>query len=74
MPPSVISSVIRSVDHDAETGVLTVRFVTGRVYRYFAVPQSAARALRAAASQGRYFNAHIRGRYPYEEVTAPRAA
>ena len=66
------SSVIRSFDHDAQTGVLTVRFVTGRVYRYFAVPKAEAEALRAAGSQGRYFNAHIRDRYPYEEIAAAR--
>lgn len=66
------STVIQSFDHDAETGVLTVRFVTGRVYRYFAVPKSEAAALRASGSKGRYFNAHIRNRYPYEELDPAR--
>lgn len=62
------SSVIASFRHDPATNILTVRFVTGRVYRYFAVPEAEARALRAAGSKGRYFNTHIRNRYPYEEV------
>lgn len=62
------SSVIAGFDHDPGTNILTVRFVTGRIYRYFAVPERVAAALRESGSKGRYFNAHIRGRYPFEEV------
>ena len=62
------STVTDAFKHDPATNVLTVRFVTGRVYRYFAVPEREAAALRASASKGRYFNAHIRGRYPFEEA------
>jgi hypothetical protein len=62
------STVIDRFHHDPGTGVLTVVFRTGRVYAYHGVPASEVAALRSAESKGRYFNAHIRGHYPYDEI------
>jgi hypothetical protein len=61
------STIIRSFAYCAETQELDVLFTTGRRYRYRSVPPQAAAAFRAAFAKGRHFNAHIRGRYPYQE-------
>jgi len=49
-------------------GALDVRFVGGRVYRYFEVPEEVARGLARAESKGRYFNRAIRDRYRFERL------
>jgi lysyl-tRNA synthetase class 2 len=62
------STVIRRFDYDAAHRVLDVAFVSGRRYRYSGVPEEVVQAFRAATSKGRFFNAHIRDHYPYEEL------
>jgi hypothetical protein len=64
------SSVIAKFDYDAAHAALTVVFVSGRVYQYFAVPAEIATAFRLAVSKGAFFNAYIRDRYPFREITA----
>ena len=64
------STVIRRFDYRPETQELAIEFVTGRVYVYAGVPEFEAQALRGAFSKGQYFNANIRDRYAYREVTA----
>lgn len=60
----VASSVLRSVGYDPDTAVLEIEFVSGDVYRYFAVPPSVHRGLVDAASPGAYFNRTVSDRYP----------
>ena len=62
------SSVIRRFDYDPDSATLEVLFITGRRYRYVDVPPEEARAFREAFSKGRYFNAHIRDCYGYDEL------
>jgi lysyl-tRNA synthetase class 2 len=62
------SSVIRSFAYDRERAALDVTFTTGRRYRYFMVPAYVAEGLREAFSKGRFFNARVRDRYPFEEL------
>ncbi|MGD9846204.1 MAG: KTSC domain-containing protein [Variibacter sp.] len=62
--------MIRSTRYDSARRILTVRFVTGRVYVYAGVPRPVYDAFRAAPSKGRFFNAHIRNVYRYREQTA----
>lgn len=64
------STVIRRFAYDASSRTLVVTFVTGRRYRYRAVPAAAVEAFRAAFSKGQHFNAEIRDRYPFEEIAA----
>lgn len=61
------STIIRSFAYRPETRELDVLFTTGRRYVYADVPAEAAADFRAAFAKGRYFNAHIRGRYRYVE-------
>ncbi|MGW6914735.1 KTSC domain-containing protein [Kitasatospora sp. NPDC054939] len=64
----VESSVLRSVGHDPARLILELEFTGGHVYRYARVPAAVHRALLAAPSHGRYFNAAIRDRYAYRRV------
>jgi hypothetical protein len=66
----VISSMMRSAGYDDAHAVLEIEFVTGRVYRYHAVPRSAWTGLMDAESKGRYFDAHIRDKYPMKRVSS----
>ncbi|QMU98282.1 KTSC domain-containing protein [Microbacterium esteraromaticum] len=61
---AVTSSAIASVGYEESTAELEIEFVSGEVYRYFAVPRSVHTDLLSAPSIGRYFQRHIRDRYP----------
>jgi len=62
------STVIRRFDYRAEQQALDIEFVSGRRYRYRAVPAEVAEAFRAAFAKGRFFNARIRDRYACIEL------
>jgi hypothetical protein len=64
----VKSSAVESVGYDPALAMLEIEFTGGDVYRYFAVPPSAHRALLEAGSIGRHFLEHIRDVYPTERV------
>ncbi|MFE6994851.1 KTSC domain-containing protein [Microbacterium sp. NPDC057659] len=64
----VRSSAIASVGYDPGTAVLEVEFRSSDRYRYYAVPPSVHRAFVEAPSVGRYFQEHIRDRYPVEQL------
>ena len=63
------STVIRRFDYAPDRRELVVEFVTGRRYVYLDVPEDEAQAMRGAFAKGRYFNAHIRDRYGFRELT-----
>lgn len=77
MPPAVLpiarrpvaSSMMLSVGYDDAHAVLEIEFVGSTVYRYHAVPRSAWTGLMEAESKGRYFDAHIRDKYPMKRVS-----
>jgi hypothetical protein len=62
------SSVIRAFDYDAGKHELDVTFVTGRHYRYHAVPPRIAEGMRGAPSKGRYFNNRIRDHFAFTRL------
>ena len=62
---AVESSVIGAVGH---TRVLEIEFETGPVYQYFNVPEEVYTGLLESESKGKYFNANIRGKYPFREL------
>ena len=57
------SSVIAAVGYDNANLALEIEFKNGSVYRYFNVSHVVAEQLMMATSHGRYFGAHIRGRF-----------
>lgn len=67
------SSVIQRFEYDPAHAALDVTFVSGRRYRYYAVPPILADKFSRATSKGRFFNTRIRSRFDYKEVVARRA-
>jgi hypothetical protein len=59
------STAIRAVGYSR---VLEIAFQSGRVYQYFDVDEAVYKAFMDSNSKGQYFNAHIRGKYPCQEV------
>jgi hypothetical protein len=68
MPSTVIRRFAWRAPSADGPQALDVEFVTGRVYRYLAVPEEEAQAMRAAFSKGVYFNRHIRDHYPHQRL------
>ena len=60
----VRSSVLRAAGYDPSTAMLEIEFMSGDVYRYFAIPPSLHRALLEAESPGAFFNQNISDKYP----------
>jgi lysyl-tRNA synthetase class 2 len=65
----VDSSAIARIEYDAIAHKLEVMFTTGRVYEYYRVPRSLYDEFIAAPSKGQFFNAYIRDRFRYREIT-----
>ena len=63
------STVIRAAYYRPDEAILDILFTTGRRYFYHRVPPEEADRFAAAFSKGRYFNAHIRDKYDFTEVT-----
>lgn len=65
---AVSSSNIASVGYDPISETLEIQFNSGSVYRYFNVPSFEHERLMSADSHGSYFNANIKGSYPFERA------
>lgn len=62
------STVIADMAYEPETQTLSVWFrPSGRRYDYLEVPAAVYDALRRSPSKGRYFNAHIRDGYEFNQ-------
>jgi hypothetical protein len=69
------SRMLSSVAYDEERQILYLRFRnTGDAYRYFEFPITEYQAFLDAESRGRFFLAHIRGRFRYERMAKLNAA
>ena len=62
------STAIRHAYYASASRTLDLTFVTGRRYRYFAVPPEVAEGFARARSKGAYFNRRIRDRFAFEEL------
>ncbi len=62
------STAIRRYAYDEATRLLTVTFITGRIYIYEDVPPQLYADFRAATSKGAFFNHHIRDRFAFREL------
>jgi hypothetical protein len=62
------SSVVRSFKYDASHRELLICFQSGRRYIYRDVPSETYQAMKAAFAKGEFFNAEIRGRFPFSRV------
>jgi hypothetical protein len=59
------STVIQAVGYSR---VLEIAFQSGRVYQYFDVDEKVYHEFLKSNSKGKYFNAHIRGKFPVQEI------
>ncbi len=64
----VESTAIREIDYDPDRAKLLVRFGSGERYVYVGVPGEVHRSFIDAGSKGRFFQAEIRDRYPYNRL------
>jgi hypothetical protein len=67
------SSVLDWLLYRGDRHTLDVRFRTGKMYRYFGVPETCYRELLTAESAGRFFNASIRNQYAYKGLSRQAA-
>jgi hypothetical protein len=68
MPSTVIRRFAWRPGNLADPPALDVEFTTGRVYRYAAVPEEVALAMRGAFSKGSFFNRRIRDAYAHTRL------
>lgn len=68
MATNLSSSNLQAVEHDRESGVLTVAFRGGRVYQYDNVPREVFVELLRAPSKGKFLHSRIKGVYGYRRV------
>ena len=66
------SSNLARVGYDADTLRLVVEFGIGSRYIYFGVKENVYQSFMAADSKGRFFHAHIRGKYNTVKTKAAR--
>jgi hypothetical protein len=64
----VSSSNIGAIGYEAETQILEIEFINGRVYQYSGVSIDEYEAMMNADSKGKYFNANIKNRYPFTKL------
>ena len=64
----VESTAISEIDYDADRAKLLVRFASGERYVYVGVPGEVHRSFVDAESKGRFFQAQIRDRYPFNKL------
>jgi hypothetical protein len=64
---AVQSSNLAGIDY--WSGTLTIAFHNGGVYEFYNVPPSEYVGLTNASSHGKYFHAHIKGRFSYRRIS-----
>jgi len=62
------STSLNAATYQKQDALLELEFRSGTVYRYVGVPEQVYQELLTAESKGRYFNRHIRNRFPYTKT------
>ena len=62
------SSVVAAMSYDRASLVLTIRFVSGLVYKYKDVPEEVFNAMKASSAKGIFLNQQIKGKYSFEKI------
>ena len=62
------SSVVHRIYYNPQKRVLTIVYVSGKVYDYKDVPEQVYQEMKTASSKGEFLNYHIKGKYPFEQV------
>jgi hypothetical protein len=69
MKSDMPSAVIKKYSYDAASEILEIIYHSGKVYHYLGVPEKVFKEMRSTMVKGIWFNRHIKGKYPFEEVT-----
>ncbi len=62
------SKTLKTAVYQPKDAWLELEFRSGAIYRYLRVPQEIYQQLLQAESKGRYFNEHIRDRFPTVKI------
>lgn len=62
----VLSSNLKKVVYQPDTGLLQIHFKSGSVYYYYKIPRPIFDGLMQASSKGKYFISKIKDKYPFE--------
>jgi hypothetical protein len=68
LPVQLQSTSLNAATFQEQSGYLELEFGSGTIYRYRNVPARVYEELLRAESKGRYFNTHIRNRFPYAKI------
>ncbi len=62
------SKIIRKISYAPQSHIMTIEYVTGKIYDYHAVPQEDWNDALTAESIGKFVNNRIKGVFEYEQV------
>jgi hypothetical protein len=62
------STSLNAATYQDQNAFLDLEFPSGVIYRYIGVPVQVYQELLQSESKGRYFNQHIRDRFPYTKI------
>ncbi len=62
------SGMVKTISYDAAEKILTLEFNSGGSYAYSEVPKEIFDGILNAESAGKYYHAHIKGKYSHEKI------
>jgi hypothetical protein len=62
------STLLNAATYQDQNAFLDLEFQGGAIYRYIGVPVQLYQGFLQSESKGRYFNQHIRSRFPYTKL------
>jgi lysyl-tRNA synthetase class 2 len=63
------STVIRSIEYNAATAVLTIVFIAGTIYEYYDVPAEVYEQLKSYREKGVFYNKQIKNKYRFARTS-----
>lgn len=69
---TVDSTAIHAIGYNAETRTLEIIFTGGGIYHFAGVPAPLYSRMKRAASLGKFFQEHVRGRFRFSRIDRPR--
>jgi hypothetical protein len=64
----VLSTEIEWIGYEEKRKMLQVEFIEGGIYQYDQVPRFVYEEFLKADSHGRFFEEHVKGKYPYRKT------
>lgn len=67
----IASSNLAAVGYNEAKRILAIEFKSGAIYHYAGVPEEVAGEFAVAESRGKFYAAHIKGKYQGQKMTGP---